>query len=288
MTDISLSTSAMLVDLRISVWTARKKDKNTEAEVVKDKNAKSSRAASVHKHLLVDAEPLMKISRFASDCRSWLYANTLPWTDNGSRLLPTKNFFSFKQEMTVRDAHFWALVKEFEREYPVLITSMALQLGDLFNRNEYPDPATIASKFGFYPEFSPVPEAGDFRVDIAADAKEELRARYQQASQQRLEQAMEDAWTRLHDTVKHMYDKLQPVAEGESAKRIHATLLENATELCGVLDALNIANDPKLEQARKMMVATIANVDTTSLREVPEVRAAVRSKLGDILDKFAL
>lgn len=288
MTDISLSTSAMLVDLRISVWTARRKDKATEAEVVKDKKALSARAASVHKHLLVDAEPLMKISRFASDCRSWLYANTLPWTDNGSRLLPTKNFFSFKQEMTVRDAHFWALVKEFEREYPVLITSMALQLGDLFNRNEYPDPATIASKFGFYPEFSPVPEAGDFRVDIAADAKEELRARYQQASQQRLEQAMEDAWTRLHDTVKHMYDKLQPVAEGESAKRIHATLLENATELCGVLDALNIANDPKLEQARKMMVATIANVDTTSLREVPEVRAAVRSKLGDILDKFAL
>ena len=76
----------------------------------------------------------------------------------------------FKQEMSKREAHFWALVSAFERDYPILITSMALQLGTLFKRDEYPDPRTITSKFGFRPQFSPVPEAGDFRVDVAADA----------------------------------------------------------------------------------------------------------------------
>ena len=285
---ISLSSSAMLVDLSISVWTARKKDKGTEAEVVTNKKALSSKAASVHKHLLADAEPLAVIGRFASDCRSWLYLNTLPWSDNGARLLPTKNFFTFKQELARREAHFWSLVSVFEREYPALVTSMALQLGDLFKRDEYPAAESIASKFGFYPQFSPVPEAGDFRVDIPSDALDALRKEYGTLADQRLEAAMKDAWNRLHDVVKHMYDKLQPVKEGEPTKRIHETMLTNAGELCSVLTALNIANDPKLEEARRQLESIVGRLDTKSLREVPELRESTRTQLAGVLDKFAL
>lgn len=284
---ISLATSAMLVELNISVWTARKKDKNTQAEVIKDKSAASSKAASVHKHLMADAEPLMAISRFAADCRSWLYHNTLPWSDNGARLLPTKNFFTFKQEMTARETHFWQLVGVFEREYSTLVTSMALQLGTLFKRDEYPAVSTIAAKFGFYPQFSPVPEAGDFRVDIASDALAMLKNQYAAAAERRVEAAMQDAWNRLHDTVKHMYDKVQPAKDGEPTKRIHETMLANAGELCAVLTSLNITGDPKLEEARRKLEAIVSRTDTKSLREVPEQREAVRKQLDDILDKFA-
>lgn len=286
---INLSSSAMLVELNISVWTARKKDKDTEAEVVKDKNAKSSKAASVHKHLLADAEQLMAISRFASDCRSWLYHNTLPWSDSGARLLPTANFFTFKQEMSKREAHFWALVSAFERDYPILITSMALQLGTLFKRDEYPDPRTITSKFGFRPQFSPVPEAGDFRVDVAADALVELRKEYAAEAERRVEQAVRDAWNRLHDTVKHMYDKLTPSKDPNApTKRIHETMLANAGELCGVLSALNITNDPVLEDARRKLESIVLRIDTKSLRESPELRESTRKQLESVLDKFAL
>lgn len=284
---ISLSSSAMLVDLSISVWTARKKDKDTQAEVVKDKNALSGRAASVHKHLLADAEPLLAVGRFASDCRSWLYHNTLPWSDNGARLLPTKNFFTFKTELTQREAHFWSLVTVFEREYPALVTSMAMQLGDLFKRDEYPAASTIASKFGFYPQFSPVPEAGDFRVDVPSDALAALRSEYAAVAEQRVEQAMRDAWNRLHDVVKHMYDKLQPPKEGDKTKRIHATMLTNAGELCAVLTSLNISNDPKLEEARRQLESIVTRLDTDSLRESPELRESTRTQLESVLDKFS-
>lgn len=283
----SISTSAMLVDLRISVWTARRKDKNTEAQIIHDSNARSNKAASVHKHLLADAEPLMAVGRWSSDCRAWLYLNTLPWSDNGARLLPTAQFFSFKQEMTQREQHFWQLVHTFEREYPVLITSMALQLGSLFNRNEYPDPSTIATKFGFYPQFSPVPEANDFRLDVPADALRELQANYAAASDARVEAAMRDAWQRLHDTIVHMKDKLEPSEDGKT-KRIHATLLTNAGELCSVLTALNITGDPRLEEARRALEGVVERTDTVSLRESPEMRASVKAQVDSILDKFSL
>jgi hypothetical protein len=281
----SLSTSSMLVNLRISVWTARKKDKNTEAQVISDNNARSSKAASVHKHLLADAEPLMAISRFAGDCRQWLYMNTLAWGDNGDRLLPTKNFFTFKQETAQRETHFWQLVHVFEREYPILITSMAMQLGNLFNRNEYPDPRTIAEKFGFNVHYTPMPEAGDFRVDIPADAVKELRASYASEADKRVEAAMNEAWQRLHDTIVHMKDKLTPAEDGKT-KRIHETMLINAGELCAVLTALNITNDPKLEEARRKLEGIVERTDTTSLREVPEMRESVKKQLDDVLGKF--
>lgn len=282
----SISSAAMLVNLRISVWTARKKDKNTEAQVIHDSNARSSKAASVHKHLLADAEPLMAIGRWASDCRQWLYSNTLAWGHNGDCMLPTKNFFTFKQEATQREQHFWQLVSVFDREYPVLITSMALQLGSLFNRNEYPDPRTIVDKFGFAITYAPVPEAGDFRVDVPADALKELQANYKAEADSRIEAAMHEAWQRLHDTIVHMRDKLVPAEDGKT-KRIHETMLINAGELCSVLTALNITNDPKLEEARRKLEQIVERTDTPSLREVPEMRESVKKQLEDVLDKFS-
>lgn len=284
----SISSASMLANLRISVWTARKKDKDTEAHVVRDNNAASNKAASVHKHLLADAEPLMAIGRFAGDCRQWLYMHTLAWGDNGDRLLPTKNFFTFKQEANQREQHFWTLVNAFDKEYPTLITGAALQLGSLFRRSEYPDSRTIIDKFNFALVFTPVPEAGDFRIDVPADALEEMRKTYAAESERRVAEGMREAWNRLHDTIKHMSEKLAPPRDGEKTKRIHETMLINAGELCATLTALNITGDPKLEEARRKLEEIVLRTDTVSLREVPELRESVKKQIDEIADKFAL
>ena len=283
----SISSAAMLVNLRISVWTARRKDKETEAHIVRDAGARSDRALSAHKNLLADAAPLVAINKFAGDCRQWFYFNTLAWDDDGRRLLPTKTFFTVKQEANDRDAHFWQLVTTFEREYPTLITAAALQLGTLFKRSEYPDHRTIADKFSFGLSFSPVPEAGDFRLDVAADALKELRASCEAEVSTRVESALRDAWERLHTTIKHMQEKLTPNDDGKT-KRIHETMLTNAGELCSVLSALNITNDPKLEEARRALEGVVERTDTQSLRDSDELRASVKKKVDEIADKFAL
>ena len=281
----SISSAAMLVNLRISVWTARKKDKETEAHIVRDAGARSDRALSAHKNLLADAAPLVAINKFASDCRQWFYFNTLAWDDDGRRLLPTATFFTVKQEAADRDRHFWQLVHTFEQEYPALISAAALQLGSLFKRSEYPDHRTIVDKFSFNLTFSPVPEVGDFRVDVPADALKELRSSYESEANARVESAMKDAWDRLHTTIVHMQEKLTPSEDGKT-KRIHETMLTNAGELCAVLSALNITGDPKLEEARRKLEAIVERTDTVSLREVPDMRESVKKQLAEISDKF--
>ena len=283
----TISSSAMLVNLRISVWTARRKDKNIEAKIVHDAGARSDRALSAHKNLLADAAPLTAITKFAGDCRQWFYFTTLAWDDDGRRLLPTARFFTVKQEANERDQHFWQLVSTFDREYPALISSAALQLGSLFNRSDYPDQNTIADKFHFGLSFSPVPEAGDFRVDVPNDALQELRASCEAETSSRVAAAMKDAWSRLHDTIKHMQEKLTPAEDGKT-KRLYDTMLTNAGELCGVLSALNITNDPKLEEARRALEGVVERTDIQSLRDSDALRESLKKQVDDISDKFAI
>jgi hypothetical protein len=54
---MSLSSMAMLVELRISTWTARKRDKETTSDLKRSKNADHD-ASSVYKNLMAGSNHL--------------------------------------------------------------------------------------------------------------------------------------------------------------------------------------------------------------------------------------
>ena len=75
--------------------------------------------------------------------------------------------------------------------------------------------------------------------------------------------------------------------EGEDEKkRYHETLITNAQELCGLLTKLNVTNDPALEDARRQLELTMLGADIEAVRESPEVRSSMKSKVDAILSKF--
>src|SRR5512137_2647932 len=101
---------AMLANLSIATYSGRKLDRKTQAEVVLAKGSGSSRAASVHKNLFSDCPELDAITKFQSRARVRHYQLTLPWQDNGSRLLPTAAFMDYKAEMNRYEDEFGRLV----------------------------------------------------------------------------------------------------------------------------------------------------------------------------------
>ena len=78
-----ISSSAMLVDLSLSVWTGRKLDKTVSAEVDLNKNAKG-RAGNYHKNLLAGSEKLAEIGKLSSACL--LYTSPSPRDRQKSRM----------------------------------------------------------------------------------------------------------------------------------------------------------------------------------------------------------
>ena len=281
--NISIGSSAMLVELSISTWTARKLDKKVSAEVDLAKGTKTS-AVNVNKNLSAGTGFLDTITKYAANARAWHLSQTLPWSDNGQRLLPVSNFIEYKEQLGKLNDNFDALVAKFIDAYPNLVTAAAFQLGDLFNRDEYPEADAIARKFKFSYNFFPVPQAGDFRVDIGEEARKEIEASCNRMSDSRIEGAMKDAWSRLHEHLLRMSERLD---YGDADKKIFRdTLVENAVELVDMLKHFNITRDPKLEQARLDLKSAIGVYDAEMLRELPEARQAVKTKVDEILSKF--
>ena len=288
---ISIASSAMLVEMSISTWTARKLDKKVSAEVDASKGTKTQ-AGNYNKNLLAGTGFLDTIIKYAANARSWHISQTLPWSDNGLRLLPTSNFMNYTKQRTVLEENYTALVDKFLIAYPNLVSAAAFQLGDLFDRDEYPSVEKIANKFKFHVNFLPVPMAGDFRIDINEEAKNDIISSCNVAYEERLNNAMRDAWSRLHDCLTRISDRLQFDAPDydngiKSKPRVFRnTLVENAVELTELLKHFNLTKDTNLEQARLDLYNAIKHHDADSLRSSHEARESVKSKVDAILGKF--
>ena len=288
MSRFNIDTCAMLVEFTAPMWTARKLDKGATDEVVHNKRAAAKDAARVNKHLLAGRNELEVIQQHVNAARTYVYESTLPWSDSGIRLLPTKNFMAFNQRMTQFEQEFVDMVNVFVQVYPSLITAQAMALGDMFNRSEYPSADEVAHKFSFRVNYMPVPKAGDFRVDVGNEAQAELQKKLSSLADERVAAAMADAKARLKAHLDRMLKQLRvEEVNGKQKKgRIHASLIEGGLELCEALKALNITNDMTIEAARVELEKLLRSVDTDDLRKQVDARTEIRTQVSDIVDRF--
>jgi hypothetical protein len=285
---MSITSSAVLVEMNISVWTANKLDKDATNKVVTDAAAVAN-AAQVRKNLMAGTTMRKDIADYAAGSRLWHNTRTLPWSDKGPRLLPTSLFLDYKAEANVRRDTFNRMVDDFMQAYPALVQTAQNYLGSLANLDDYPSEDEVREKFGFRLVFSPMPEAGDFRLDVAAQELDDLRQQYDAAFNTRLADAMREPWERLHKLLSAMSEKLtdtEQSGDDEPKKRYHDTLITNAQGLCSMLTHLNVTKDPKLEEARRQLELVMVGADIDQIKESPEVRKGIKDKLDAILKQY--
>jgi hypothetical protein len=279
-----LSSSAVLVNLSLSVWSGRKLDKRVSQEVDAAKSTKT-RAGNYHKNLLAGTDKLDAINKVAGAVRTWHYTVTQPWSDNGARILNAEQMFDYKARLVEFEREFVSKVHEFLNEYDNLVSAAAFSLGDLFDRDEYPTREEIERKFGFGYTIEPLPQSGDFRVEIGDEGLRELQAQYEQAITNRVEQAMRDSWDRLHDVLSKMSERLESTEDGKR-KIFRDSLVENAHELCNLLKHFNVNQDVRLESMRMELSNLLSGVDAETLRESDELRDNTKRKVDALLGKF--
>lgn len=283
---MSITNAAVLAELNISVWTANKLDKGATANVTDGAKAVRS-AAQVRKNLMAGTTERKQISDYAASCRLWHNTRTLPWADKGARLLPTSLFLDYKAEANVRKQTFDSMVASFLANYDALVAAAGTNLGDLFNTADYPSLDEVRGKFGLRLVFSPVPEAGDFRLDVPQSELEEIKQQYASDFDARLADAMRAPWDQLHTLLTGMSEKLTENSEGdETNRRYHDTLITNAQGMCDMLTHLNVTKDPLLEAARRKLEHAMMGVGIDDIRDSAASRAAVKTKLDALLSAY--
>jgi hypothetical protein len=280
---LSLASMAMLVELRISTWTARKRDNATTEEVNRSKNANDD-AGSVYKYLMAGSDHLKKIEKYAAKCRAWNGQQTLPWM-KGVGLLPMENFFSYREQLGTMESNFNGLVEDFIKVYPSLVSAQAFKLGDYFVAEEFPPVESLPRRFRFEYNFLPVPEKGDFRIKCEERVRQDLAEQYDKMFNQKLAEAMREPWQRLHDVLLHMTERLSDANDG-TRNIFRDSIVNKPLELCALLSKLNVTNDPQLEEARRMLEVALVGVSPDDLRNIPSARAELKSSVQEIINKF--
>ena len=281
---MSISASAVLVELNISVWPAAKIDREITSQVNASASAHKD-ASQTKKNLFAGTSLRADIEKFAARVRLYNNQHTLPWADKGERMLPTKLFMDYKQTMNGYERTFNMLCDNFFDEYETLVQDAKVNLAGMYKAEDYPDLEDVKLKFGFKRAVKPVPEAGDFRLDIPANDLEEMRSEFIVQQDNKLAEAMREPWKQLHEMLVGISAKLTDV-DGDGKKRYHDTLISNPIELCGLLTKLNVTNDPKLEEARRQLELAMVTADIEDIKEHADSRIELKSKVDDILKRF--
>jgi hypothetical protein len=270
-----LQNKAMLVDLTIHQWTARKHDKGATREVERAHDA--SGAGRFNKQL-VGKESLAAIAKKANEMRDFHYSKTLPWSDTGPRLLPAEMFMEYRQEINRLRGEFNLLVVDFAQNYPALVDEAKAKLKTLFSPSDYPPVAEIRSRFGVSLEITHVPTGADFRVDLADAERQEIQRDMEERMNARQQRATRECYVRVKEVLERM--KKQCV---EGKTKVTEALTTDAYEVALSLDKLNIMGDPELTRlGREMRESLLVGVDT--LRNDPHTRKQVGDRAAEILN----
>lgn len=279
---MKLTDKALLVQLNVSQWTARKYDKAVTQQVA-DQYQTMVEAGRYNKSLLPLNDYLGNIHKLTTTIRTEYYKNTLPWGINGTQMLPSKNYLSFMTEFRNHKSNWLGLVDQFVDVYPQLkLDAQRLLPNGLYKEEDYPTIEGLRAKFGIDMIVMPVP-ADDFRVQIA---DEELSAIQQQVTDRvtnASQEAMKEAWQRLYDVVKHASDKLN-----NPTGIFRDSLVQNINDICGVLPRLNFTDDPNLENMRQQVEQSLANENPEALRVDWDLREQKGRQVKAIADKMAV
>lgn len=281
---------AMLVNLSIKTWEARKTDAKATA-TVQSTHGVSNEGGAFSKKLLPGATEYAELMTRCRAFRQENYRRTLPWGDekSGWRLLAAKDYIPYTQWVRSEEQAISQLADRLSGRYQDLQQLAKRHLNGIFDSANYP--TDIRERFSVTVDFAPIPAAGDIRVELGAEQIAAIEASVTVRVQQSVEVAMGEAWKRLHTCVAKMAERLNDNAPGkvkkDGSKTFRDTLTENAVDLCAALKTLNLTDDPDLERMRARVEHDLSKLDPEQLRDDKTARAEAAEKAQDILTAMA-
>lgn len=284
---MSVSSKAVLVVFGLSgIPEPKRQDKKVRGEVAKRYRAEEN-SVLFHKFLWnPEAPTYVSLKQWATRVREWNYFHTTAYAHDGARFLKTTEVLEYLDQMRKFENEGKVLFNEFLHDYSRkggLKDQAKKALNGLYDESIYPSEKKLRSRFNFEVTMLPVPDAGHVMLDLAtAEVTKAVRASTEKAMKEATALALKDAWTRLHEVTQNM-----AAALSDPDRRFHDTLVGNVKELCDVLPALNITDDPELEQMGQDVKKALTKFGPQALRDDEDKRAATAKKARELAEKMA-
>jgi hypothetical protein len=278
----TLADKAMLVRLRRSMRSPYAYDSTATHQVEAAANA--TRIGRFNKHLMKNSAALKRCTSAFTDVYTYANKHTLPWLDDGLRLLPAHLYADFTSSLRQRihaaeqEADNLALVWHSE------INNDALRLGNLFNPNDYPDATEIRNYWSISTRFLPVPTTNDFRTQIDPQDVASLQQEIAEAEQNAASYVLQSMLEPMEYAVQRLKEY-----ENRPGQRFHESIINNMVEVASRMEKVNISDDPNIAASIRQLkpLALSCAMNTTAIKENDATRASVRQQITDLTNSFA-
>jgi hypothetical protein len=280
-TTFDLSRDAILVKVSIRQYTGRKKDELLAAQAAAQHSA-DKQAIEMYLTSLEKADRL-PIQKLATAARQYLNENSAVWDDSGWRLISNAVYEQRRSELERLGIEFEAAKNALIARRDELEDKARTRLGPtLFSRIGFPTAEELRAEYKYEVLTQPITNPGDIRMrHVSAETVRQIEATTRRGQNEKVQDALKQLVQRLFDVVERVASTLH---NGDSIFR--DTLILNVRELCEIVPALNLTNDPWITKVTGEIADSLGVVEPQVLREDKEARAEVAKTATNLLSKL--
>lgn len=278
-----LSEKATTVAVEGSTWRGVVKDSTATAGAVNLFNT-TPRWLLVSKRL-VDPKALKGPKKILDQARNFLRGDSPgpdgkfipgglpPWDRKGRFILPNAMNEEVVRALGEFKSRFEDAVEALRSDLPAAIDQARYENPDLFKDTDYGGVEGIIERYRFDIEFDLIPDAGDIRVDASKQFVAALKSSVETRSAKKLNEVTAHAISTIVEVVGHFADALSAYdPDKKGAAPFRDSTVDKVRDLIGVIPALNVQGDAKIDQIRQDLIAAIGNKSAKELREDADVR----------------
>ncbi|MBZ0145369.1 MAG: hypothetical protein K8F56_17505 [Rhodocyclaceae bacterium] len=275
-----LEDSTIVVHLNLQVPTGLKRLPNIERSIAEMTSAETRRVRASKR--ILDSPLIARGRTLVSALRAAHYEITLPWQQDGRRLLPLRFHTRHTELISRAQDELARLRSEVRSEYTNLIEHDQATLGTLFNPGDYPSAEKLAARFRIECQSEPLTDTRDLRIALPSEEIDKLRLQIEQQRSIALAEATESLWRQLEESIGRLTESL-----GDPRARLYSATLRNLLDLCSRLDGLNVAGDRQLAEMQKKLLADFSELDLEAARKQPGVRQSAAAAARVHLDAIS-
>jgi len=273
LTDEELFKKGCTIQLKTSVWGARKKLPK-DSMTVKD----ATQDMFTGTKYLISRKPITRMESIRSNTWKYLYTVSLDFDIKGFVYIPKKYIPDVHAKLLEFKEDFISEVEDFVPNYPQYVEEARMKLGKLYNRKEYPDPSTIRNYFRFQWAFLRVSVPGPESNVLPPDLYTEAENLFKDVVNDACIDAVVGITTQLKTTFDHLYDRIA----GSETQRFQQRSIDKIINFVNEIKHLNITNDVELTNVAEKIKGLIGDVEAKDLRDDDNFRMAIANGMGQI------
>ena len=284
---MSMRDRAMLVQPRLTLWGATKRKPKMATETAE---RHGMQRGTVRTDVLLVPDWALKPVRSARTTALSLHERmTVPWFTNGTGMLPSELYFEYVKGLNkVRDEQFLPAVEDLALSLDTLKLEGQARFGNAYDERDWPVSADdLRSRFSFDVIFTPLPDAGDIRLNIEAEELSEVRRVTEERINAQYKAATRELWQRVQATVEASLSSLKAYGEtGENRKRMRTfrdSVVDNLRSQVEWCRKLNLSADTELETYLAKVEHDLCFYEPEDLRKHESIRDDVVQKAETIL-----